>query len=229
MYGRHAGLYQWIARILGWARIRSGDGLGSIDGTLIDFIRLATVTTVTASAAQVPEGTALTLTATVRDYKGTIPTGSVEFFDDGGSSSLYGFQGTGILDGSGEASLIGLLPAGTHSITGAYTPACCRLAGSYSTALNIVVTPAAPHAPVLAAPLGGATGVSVSVTLSWSAVPFATTYDVYFGTTPSPPFWGNVSGVQCVPGAWCEHEILLDGRREEWLRRHSVPCCIVYH
>jgi hypothetical protein len=36
-------------------------------------------------------------------------------------------------------------------------------------------------------PVNGATNVSTSVTLSWSAASNATKYDVYFGTTASPP------------------------------------------
>ncbi len=176
-------------------------GLGSIDGNFIQYTQLATFTTLNSTATKVPEGTAVTFTAAVRDYKGTVPTGAVEFLDGGSSGNFGNDAYSVVLDNTGKASITALLAVGTHSITGSFISSCCRLANSVSPAMNVVVLPATPHAPVLAAPLGGATGVSVSVTLSWSAVPFATSYDVYFGTTPSPPFWGNVSGLQCMPGA----------------------------
>jgi uncharacterized protein (TIGR03437 family) len=176
-------------------------GLGSINGTLLQYTQLATLTTVNTSATQVPEGTPLTFTATVQAYNRAVPTGNVQF-EDGGSLQQFGESGNPVvLDQTGRASATATLSAGTHSITASYFSACCHLADSVSAALNVVVTPAAPHAPVLAAPLGDATNVSASVALSWSSVPFATSYDVYFGTSPSPPFWGNVAGLQCVPGA----------------------------
>jgi hypothetical protein len=49
-------------------------------------------------------------------------------------------------------------------------------------------------APVLLSPAHGATGVSLSPTLQWSAVAGATAYDVYLGTTTSPIRLGSISG-----------------------------------
>jgi hypothetical protein len=45
----------------------------------------------------------------------------------------------------------------------------------------------APPAPVLQSPANGATDVSRSPTLTWSASSGATQYDVYLGTTNPPP------------------------------------------
>ncbi len=59
---------------------------------------------------------------------------------------------------------------------------------------------AAPPAPVLSAPANGATGVSATPTLSWSAASGATSYDVYFGTAPSPPLATNSTGTTYSPG-----------------------------
>src|SRR4029450_4756076 len=41
-------------------------------------------------------------------------------------------------------------------------------------------------------PASGSSGVSTTPTLSWSRAPFATSYDVYLGTSSPPPFVGNV-------------------------------------
>ena len=177
-------------------------GLVSIDGNFIQYTQLATFTTLNSTATQVPEGTAVTFTATVQDYKGTVPTGAVEFLDGGSSGNFGNDAYSVVLDDIGKASITAALSVGSHSITGSYRSACCRWASSVSPALTVVVTPAgAARAGFRLLTDSNATGVSVSVTLSWSAVPLATSYDVYFGTSPSPPFWGNVSGVQCVSGA----------------------------
>ncbi len=44
-----------------------------------------------------------------------------------------------------------------------------------------------PAAPVLTSPANGATAVASPVTLSWQAASGATSYNVYFGTAPTPP------------------------------------------
>jgi carbohydrate binding protein with CBM6 domain/phospholipase D-like protein len=49
-------------------------------------------------------------------------------------------------------------------------------------------TPLPPGTPSYAAPLSGATGVATtSVTLKWEGGPWAHFYDIYFGTTSTPP------------------------------------------
>jgi hypothetical protein len=53
--------------------------------------------------------------------------------------------------------------------------------------------------PVLVSPANGATGVSVTPTLSWSASAGATSYDVYFGTSSSPPLATNTAGTSYAP------------------------------
>ena len=50
-----------------------------------------------------------------------------------------------------------------------------------------------PNTPGLSSPASGATGVSTSPTLSWSAVSGATSYDLYLGTSTTPPFHSNSS------------------------------------
>ena len=52
--------------------------------------------------------------------------------------------------------------------------------------LEAWTAPSAPGAPSSPSPANGATGISLSPTLSWSSSG-ATSYDVYFGTSGSPP------------------------------------------
>ena len=59
---------------------------------------------------------------------------------------------------------------------------------------------AGPPAPVLSAPANGATGVSTTPVLSWTAASGATSYDVYFGTASSPPLATNTAGTTYSPG-----------------------------
>ncbi|HTC33301.1 MAG TPA: hypothetical protein VK724_08015 [Bryobacteraceae bacterium] len=56
----------------------------------------------------------------------------------------------------------------------------------------------APSSPT---PANGATGVSIVPTLSWTGSAGATSYDVYFGTSPTPPFLSNTANTSIAPGA----------------------------
>jgi hypothetical protein len=58
-----------------------------------------------------------------------------------------------------------------------------------------------PPAPVLPSPVNGAAGISLNTSLTWNIVPsFVDVYDVYFGTSSTPPFVGSVAGPLYVPG-----------------------------
>jgi hypothetical protein len=70
--------------------------------------------------------------------------------------------------------------------------------GSSASATWSFTTQAA--APPLVTPANGATGVSVAPVLIWSASPGATSYDVYFGTQPSPPLVSNTTGTSYSSG-----------------------------
>jgi hypothetical protein len=60
--------------------------------------------------------------------------------------------------------------------------------------------PALPPAPALQSPANGATGVSLTPALSWSASSGAASYDVYFGTSSPPPLVTNTTGITYAPG-----------------------------
>ena len=50
-----------------------------------------------------------------------------------------------------------------------------------------------PGTPSIPSPLDGATGISTSPTLGWTATSNTDSYDVYFGTSTTPPLVGNVT------------------------------------
>ena len=72
------------------------------------------------------------------------------------------------------------------------------------------LAPTPPAAPLLSSPANGATGVSFAPSLSWTASSGAASYDVYFGTSSSPPFVTNTSATGYSPGA------LLGGKTYFW-------------
>jgi sugar lactone lactonase YvrE len=63
---------------------------------------------------------------------------------------------------------------------------------------NILTT---PSSPVLAAPANGAANVPLASVLTWSAVSGAASYDVYFGTLPTPSFTVNTTALVYTPPA----------------------------
>ena len=76
--------------------------------------------------------------------------------------------------------------------------------GISSEAVVLLESPEAPQLPAKAAdpsPTNGATGVSTSPLLSWTAGEDATSHDVYFGTTNPPPFQGNQTQTTFNPGS----------------------------
>jgi hypothetical protein len=61
--------------------------------------------------------------------------------------------------------------------------------------------PLPPHAPSYASPVNGASGLSSTATLTWDGGPWAHLYDIYCGTTPTPPLLkGNVEVGSPEPG-----------------------------
>jgi len=76
--------------------------------------------------------------------------------------------------------------------------------GSYSHTFQIICPSAAP--PCLASPTSPANGANAGCpnttqTLSWPVSPGATSYDVYFGTSATPPFVANTVGTSYATGS----------------------------
>ncbi len=67
-----------------------------------------------------------------------------------------------------------------------------------------------PSPVTVFSPAQGATGVSTTPTLTWGAAALAASYDVYFGTSPIPPFVANTSGLSYSPAT------LLPGTTYYW-------------
>lgn len=101
---------------------------------------ISTATTLVASASSITQGSAVTLTATVRQSSGTItPGGSVTFYN---GSALVGSATLS----NGTASIsISTLPTGSNAISAAYSGAVSFNASS-SGIVAITVNPAAPVA-----------------------------------------------------------------------------------
>jgi uncharacterized protein (TIGR03437 family) len=171
-------------------------GLGSIYVyPFLYALRLATATTLTTSAAQVSAGDPVTLTASVRDLSGNIPTGTVSFWDRNFPVSLYV-----PLDSFGRAVAKPVLSGGPHSIVARYdaTP---RFRISTSPSVTVFVLQSTPPFPTLLTPADRSTDIAVDATLSWTAPPVWASYDVYFGTVSPPPYWGPVGAPSFRPSS----------------------------
>ncbi|OHB22293.1 MAG: hypothetical protein A2939_04500 [Parcubacteria group bacterium RIFCSPLOWO2_01_FULL_48_18] len=79
-------------------------------------------------------------------------------------------------------------------LTYLYTITCSNIAGFASDTVAVAIgAPAPPAAPSNPSPAHNATNVSVYTDLDWDNAAGATNYDVYFGTSPTPPFAGNTT------------------------------------
>src|SRR6185369_3252615 len=66
--------------------------------------------------------------------------------------------------------------------------------------INVIVSVPPPGPAASPNPASGATGVSTSPTLTWTAGSNATSHDVRFGTANPPPFVQNQAGTSYAPG-----------------------------
>jgi hypothetical protein len=175
-------------------------GWGSIDiSNFVGAFNYPTVTTLSVSAVQAVENAPLTFSASVRALNGEMVTGSVELVN--GSNDLLAFNSP--LDSSGNAQIQYSFFPGTYTITARFLGSAGNpgiFGRSISAPVNVTVLPRPPQAPLLTSPANQNVNVSVSAVLSWSEAEDTAVYDVYFGTTPSPPFWGTVTATECFPG-----------------------------
>jgi len=156
--------------------------------------RLATMTTLTASALQVTEGSSITLTAHVTEFNGNVPGGSLNIYDASAPYPVY----EGVLDTTGTMTSTLRFSPGTHALTAIYVGG--NLMGSTSAPITVVVIPNPPAVPDLQLPSNQSASISVSTSVSWNQTQTSSaSYDVYFGTSSPPSFWGTVTTLQCAP------------------------------
>ena len=113
-----------------------------------------------------------------------------------------------LLGGSRDEAANGIaVDAVSMYIAGQTTSANFPLANAFQAAIPgvqaAVVTKlqtSAPPAPVQTFPANGATGVSVTPTLTWSASTGATSYSVYLGTASPPPLVTSTGGASYSAG-----------------------------
>jgi hypothetical protein len=127
-----------------------------------------TTTTLQASATSIPQGSSLTLTATVAPATGsTIPSGSILFAD--GETVL----GSATVDATGKATFsTTALTAGSHNLTSGFAGSTTFL-GSVSSTIAITVSPAAA-------------GIATTTTLTASATTAVSGATLTFTATVTP-------------------------------------------
>ena len=88
---------------------------------------------------------------------------------------------------------------GYDRVTGLGSLDVSKLSQNWNPAFVIGPPSQPPPVPVLLGPANGAASAPVTGSLSWRAAGNATSYDVYFGATSPPPFWGNTTSTSCAP------------------------------
>jgi len=164
--------------------------------------RIATTTTLAASATTLDAGQSLTLTATVTAATGLTPTGTVTFLN--GTAPL----GTGTLDADGIATLT-LTPApGTYSITASYAGSTTDAPSTSAPPITVTVGLATTTTALVATPTSMPFGQSVALTATVTAAGGPTPTGVITflnGTTSLGAGTLNASGVATLtlglPGA----------------------------
>lgn len=132
--------------------------------------KVATTTVVTASPQPVTAGQNVTLTATVNETNAATPTGTVEFRN--GTTVL----GTAPVDGTGVATLVGPLAAGTYNITGVYS----------GDAIFDTSTGAAPTGFVVSGAPAAATSIALVVTPTTGPANQAVNFEGTVANTAAP-------------------------------------------
>jgi len=71
--------------------------------------------------------------------------------------------------------------------------------------------PLPPDPPSYQGPANGATGVSTNVTLQWEGGPFAPKFDIYFGTTPTPPLYSADQFIGAIDNGSTPEKFTING------------------
>ncbi|MGA3210889.1 MAG: Ig-like domain repeat protein [Terriglobales bacterium] len=164
----------------------------SIENTGL-FQIITTSTTLTSSPNPSNYGQVVTFTATVTASNGSVPTGSVSFYNFTTLITTVTLNSSGVANG-GTSTLTG----GTRSITAKYNGASGKFPSSTSSALNQVVNALATTSHLTASPNPSTSGQSVAftatVTSSSGVTPYGTV-EFYNGTAVITGVNLNSSGV----------------------------------
>ncbi len=177
--------------------VYGGDASNALSASTIQTVTVAaalagTVVSIAGPFLTAGQGTLASFTASVIGNSGSaVPSGAVTFSADGGPGT------TVMLDGTGQASYsAGSLAAGPHTIMASY-PGDANYSAS-SGLLAVTLNSTQPIGPI--APGDGATNVSQTPVLSWTASSGADSYDVYFGAAASPTLVASTTGTSYAPG-----------------------------
>ncbi|MGB6680631.1 MAG: PPC domain-containing protein [Candidatus Bathyarchaeia archaeon] len=139
-------------------------------------------------------GTSISLTVDVTSGSGDLDVFVFRGDRSSGSRSNADWSAQNTVPGGDEVISF------TPPVTGFYAIAVINENGASANYTISYTTCTLPAPPANPSPADGATGVSTSTILDWSDSVGATSYDVYLGTAPSPPYVGNVGISMYNPG-----------------------------
>jgi len=144
---------------------------------------------ITTTLSDASSGQAYTLALVAGGGSGTGQTWSIA---SGSLPTGFVLSSGGVLSSTGSPAA----PAGAYG----FAVQVIDSLGSLATQpLSLTIQPSAPAAPLLSSPANGTTEVLLAPTLVWNASSGATSYDVYFGTSSSPPMVTNTLGTTYAP------------------------------
>jgi len=127
---------------------------------------------------------------------GTITCGTFSITTSGGAMDIT--QGTLIVDGDVTSAINGYITSG--QLTGYSGSGTLNVDYNIRNPGKTTVTAQSPEKASYPTPANGATGISINADLSWITGKYATSHDVYFGTTSPGTFRGNQTAVTFDPG-----------------------------
>ncbi|MCW5982001.1 MAG: SBBP repeat-containing protein [Bryobacteraceae bacterium] len=119
----------------------------------------------------------------------------VQYFFDWGDGTNSGWLATGVTSASHSWA-----SAGSYSVKAMARCATHNAVQSAWSSNLTVVAGVKPGSPTNPSPANNATGISTIPTLTWTADSGATSHDVYFGASSSPPLVANVTNASYAPG-----------------------------
>jgi sugar lactone lactonase YvrE len=203
-----------------WQVVAKGDPNCTPQSTAASVIRSFT----TSPTCQAPGAFAQSAPADAATAVSVTPT--LSWSNSSGASRYEIFLGTTnpppSIGSTNSTNLSASLARGTRYYWTVRARASCDESLTTSTPIRSFTTTgscAAPGSFVTNSPVNGATGVSASPTLTWSASSGASSYDLYLGTTSPPALY-----LPDIQGTSAAATNLLPGRTYTWLVVAKVAC-----